>query len=91
MNSVIESSRQTHEEIDLYEQALAAIFLQTDDSVSPSSRALCPLLVELTDRCIRPSLQHKHKLEKEHRASDILNRIVQRKATLKEHYADPSG
>ena len=42
MNSVIESSRQTHEEIDLYEQALAAIFLQTDDSVSPSGPAHQP-------------------------------------------------
>lgn len=37
MNSVIESARQSHEEIDLYEQALAAIFLQTDDSVSARS------------------------------------------------------
>jgi len=34
MNSIIESARQSHEEIDLYEQALAAIFLQPDENVS---------------------------------------------------------
>jgi hypothetical protein len=36
-------------------------------------------------------LQHKHKLEKEHRASDILDRIVARKTFLSEHYADEHG
>lgn len=93
MNSIIESARQSHEEIDLYEQALAAIFLQPDDSVSshasfPSSlaRTASPLTHLPLGR-----LQHKHKLEKEHRASDILDRIVQRKATLKEQYADSTG
>lgn len=34
MNSLIETARQQHEEIDRYEQALAAIFLQPDRSVS---------------------------------------------------------
>jgi hypothetical protein len=33
MNSVVEDARQAHEEVDLYEQALATIFLQPDTTV----------------------------------------------------------
>jgi hypothetical protein len=39
MNSIVETARQAHEEIDLYEQALAAIFLQPDKTVRRSPLA----------------------------------------------------
>ena len=35
MNSIVETARQAHEEVDLYEQALAAILLQPDKTVRP--------------------------------------------------------
>lgn len=35
MDSIVETARQAHEEVDLYEQALAAIFLQPDKTVRP--------------------------------------------------------
>lgn len=99
MNSLIETARQAHEEVDLYEQALAAIFLQPDKTVrrrcsfpslpvEPARRLLQPSLNPLV---LQPRRQHKHKLDKEHRASDILDRIVARKQFLSEHYADEHG
>lgn len=47
MNALTESARQAHEEVDLYEQAIAAILLQPDSSVR-SALLLVAAVLELT-------------------------------------------
>lgn len=73
--SLIEVVRATHEEIERYEQAIVDILLS-----APSSSA-GPVSL----------LAHKLALQRDHKVSDLLDRIVQRKAQLREFYSDPQG
>jgi splicing factor 3A subunit 3 len=66
MDSIIEVQRQTHEEIERFERALATI-------LSKSHRT------------------HKANLSAEHKASDILDRIVARSVSLQKAYEDIDG
>ena len=63
MDSIIELQRQTHEEIERYEQALYTILS-------------------------RPQNVHQNRLQNEHKASQILDRISSRVTTLKSIYQD---
>src|SRR6266446_2121821 len=61
MDSIIELQRQTHEEIERYEQALYSILS-------------------------RPQNVHQNRLQNEHKASQILDRISSRVTTLNTSY-----
>ncbi len=63
MDSIIELQRQTHEEIERYEQALYTILS-------------------------RPQNVHQNRLQNEHKASQILDRISSRVTTLNSTYLD---
>jgi hypothetical protein len=48
MNALTESARQAHEEVDLYEQAIAAILLQPDSSVRSPLLLVAAAVLKLT-------------------------------------------
>ena len=66
MDSIIELQRQTHQEIERYEQALYTILS-------------------------RPQNFHQNRLQNEHKASQILDRISSRVATLNSAYQDDAA
>jgi splicing factor 3A subunit 3 len=66
MDSIIELQRQTHQEIERYEQALYTILS-------------------------RPQNFHQNRLQNEHKASQILDRISSRVTTLNSAYQDDAA
>jgi splicing factor 3A subunit 3 len=66
MDSIIELQRQTHQEIERYEQALYTILS-------------------------RPQNFHQNRLQNEHKASQILDRISSRVTTLNSTYQDEAA
>lgn len=89
--SVIEVARSTHEEIERYEQAVVDLLLSgpsTSTSTSSSTSATAAAATPATTAAPVSLLAHKLSLQREHKISELLDRIVNRKAQLRSFYQD---
>jgi splicing factor 3A subunit 3 len=82
MDSIFETQRQTHEEIERYEHALAEVLLQAPTVV-------CLLSPLLQGRVLTE--QHRNITRRDRKAAEILDRIVALRESLVRQYEDEPG
>lgn len=83
MDSIYETQRQTHEEIERYEHALAEVLLQ-----APTIVGRLPLYRVLA---YRTNLQQRNITRRDRKAAEILDRIVALRESLVRQYEDAPG
>lgn len=79
MDSIIETTRQTHEEIERYENALAEVLMQNPTAVSPGLPSWASYSL-----CCEP----RNITRRDRKAADILGRIGTLRQDLVNHYID---
>lgn len=83
MNSIFETQRQTHEEIERYEQALAEVLLQAPTAVSFAST--------FVPTGYFADAQQRNITRRDRKAAEILDRIVALRESLVRQYEDGPG
>lgn len=82
MDSIYETQRQTHEEIERYEHALAEVLLQAPTVVSR---------VKQSDVYALAHSQQRNITRRDRKAGEILDRIVTLRESLVRQYEDAPG